>query len=178
MPTTLDGYRMVYRAHIHDPDIQDARAYFPFVCIGDNHEFSWQGWQSFIKYRRPARAGAGAARRGQPGVVGIHPRRGSARRPAPGLDAFDGPTVENVADHPLDADGLGDEPNNRAALASMTAYRAMRYGRHVELILTDFHSYTMEIPPSRDEADAFTCKDFPNLFPAGGAGDPRRRAHL
>ena len=32
------------------PDIQDARACFPFVCIGDNHEFSWQGWQSFIKY--------------------------------------------------------------------------------------------------------------------------------
>src|SRR5579875_2795195 len=50
VPTTLDGYRMVYRAHIADPDIQDARAWFPFVCIGDNHEFSWQGWQSTIKY--------------------------------------------------------------------------------------------------------------------------------
>jgi alkaline phosphatase D len=50
VPTTLDGYRMVYRAHIKDPDIQDARAWFPFVCIGDNHEFSWQGWQSTIKY--------------------------------------------------------------------------------------------------------------------------------
>ena len=43
VPTTLDGYRMVYRAHIRDPDIQDARAYFPFVCIGDNHEFSVAG---------------------------------------------------------------------------------------------------------------------------------------
>src|ERR1700754_956640 len=50
VPTTLDGYRMVYRAHLADPDIQDARAEFPFVCIGDNHEFSWQGWQSFIEY--------------------------------------------------------------------------------------------------------------------------------
>ncbi len=50
VPTTLAGYRMVYQAHIRDPDIQDARAHFPFVCIGDNHEFSWQGWQSFIQY--------------------------------------------------------------------------------------------------------------------------------
>ena len=49
-PTNLAGYRHVYRAHINDPDIQDARAWFPFVCIGDNHEFSWLGWQSFIRY--------------------------------------------------------------------------------------------------------------------------------
>lgn len=50
VPTDLPGYRHVYRAHIDDPDIQNARAHFPFVCMGDNHEFSWQGWQSFIKY--------------------------------------------------------------------------------------------------------------------------------
>ena len=54
VPTTLAGYRMVYRAHIADPDIQDARARWPFVCIGDNHEFSWQGWQSFIQYEGKA----------------------------------------------------------------------------------------------------------------------------
>ena len=41
VPTNLAGYRHVYRAHTDDPDIQDARAHFPFVCIGDNHEFSW-----------------------------------------------------------------------------------------------------------------------------------------
>ena len=47
----------------------------------------------------------------------------------------------------------------------MTGYRAMRYGRHVELILTDFHSYTMEDPTSRNEADAFSLKEFPEFFP-------------
>ncbi len=46
VPTNLAGYP----AHIDDPDIRDARAHFPFVCIGDNHEYSWQGWQSFVKY--------------------------------------------------------------------------------------------------------------------------------
>jgi alkaline phosphatase D len=49
VPTTLEGYRFVYRAHLHDPDLQDARAYFPFVPVWDNHEFSWQGWQSSVK---------------------------------------------------------------------------------------------------------------------------------
>jgi alkaline phosphatase D len=46
VPTTLEGYRTVYRAYLHDPDLQDARARWPFVNMWDNHEFSWLGWQS------------------------------------------------------------------------------------------------------------------------------------
>ena len=46
MPTTLADYRALYHAYLTDPDLQDARARFPFVPIWDNHEFSWQGWQS------------------------------------------------------------------------------------------------------------------------------------
>ncbi|MGH8495291.1 MAG: alkaline phosphatase D family protein, partial [Gammaproteobacteria bacterium] len=47
VPATLDDYRAVYRAYLHDPDLQDARARWPFVSMQDNHEFSWLGWQSF-----------------------------------------------------------------------------------------------------------------------------------
>jgi alkaline phosphatase D len=164
VPTTVDGYRMVYRSTVQDPDVQDARAYFPFVCIGDNHEFSWQGWQSTIKYdgkSEPAQALRVAANQAWWEYIPSRVRKASGS----GLDKFDGPRVENAAITLLDADGLGDEPNNRAALASMTAYRAMRFGRHVELILTDFHSYAMEDPTSRNEADAFNLKAFPELFP-------------
>ena len=46
LPTTLADYRTVYRAYLTDPDLQDARARWPFVPVWDNHEFSWQGWQS------------------------------------------------------------------------------------------------------------------------------------
>ena len=35
--------------YLADPDLQDARARWPFVAIWDNHEFSWQGWQSILK---------------------------------------------------------------------------------------------------------------------------------
>jgi alkaline phosphatase D len=164
VPTTLDGYRMVYRAHIDDPDIQDARAWFPFVCIGDNHEFSWQGWQSFIRYdgkTEPAQPLRVAANQAWWEYIPSRVKKSSG----PGLERFDGPKVATAPIPKLDADGLGDEPNNRAALASMTGYRAMRYGRHVELILTDFHSYAMQDPTTRSEADAFDLKAFPELLP-------------
>ena len=48
-PLTVEGYRAVYKGYLADPDLQDARARWPFVNIWDNHEFSWQGWQSIVK---------------------------------------------------------------------------------------------------------------------------------
>jgi alkaline phosphatase D len=164
VPTTLDGYRMIYRANVHDPDIQDARAYFPFVCIGDNHEFSWQGWQSFIKYdgkAEPAQALRVAANQAWWEYIPSRVRKVSG----PSLEQFSPPAVVNAPINKFDAAGLGDEPNNLAAIGSMTGYRSMRFGRHVDLIITDHHSYTMEDPTSRPEAAAFDLPDFPNLFP-------------
>jgi alkaline phosphatase D len=164
VPTTLAGYRMIYRAHIADPDIQDARAYLPFVCIGDNHEFSWLGWQSFIKYDGKTESAQVLRVAANQAWWEYIPSRVS-KASGPRLDKFDPPRVENAAITRLDKDGLGDEPNNLAALGSMTGYRAMRFGRNVELILTDFHSYTMEDPTTKNEADAFNLKAFPELFP-------------
>jgi alkaline phosphatase D len=164
VPTTLDGYRMVYRAHIRDPDIQEARAHFPFVCIGDNHEFSWQGWQSFIKYDgkvEPAQALRVAANQAWWEYI---PSR-VAKVSGPDLESFGAPPVQNSPIERFDADGLGDEPNNHAAIGSMTGYRAFHYGRHVELIITDMHSFTMDDPSGRPGAEAFMSSDFPDLFP-------------
>ena len=164
VPTTLEGYRIVYRGHLADPDIQDARAWWPFVCIGDNHEFSWQGWQSSIKYdgksepAQPLRVAANQA------WWEFIPSR-VAKASGPGLERFEPPAVKVAPIERLDADGLGDEPNNRAAIASMTAYRTMRFGAHVELILTDMHSFTMEDPLSRSETDPLGVDDFPFFFP-------------
>ena len=164
VPTDVAGYRAVYQAHIRDPDIQDARAHFPFVCIGDNHEFSWKGWQSTIKYDgepEPAQELRVAANQAWWEYIPSRVRKASG----PGLASFDGPKVETVPITRFDADGLGDEPNNRAAIGSMTAYRALRYGRNVELIITDLHSFTMEDPTSRPEIGPLDPADFPNFFP-------------
>ena len=53
VPTTTADYRSIHRAYLHDPDIQDARAWLPFVAMWDNHDFSWQGWQGIEKFLGP-----------------------------------------------------------------------------------------------------------------------------
>jgi alkaline phosphatase D len=165
VPTTLEGYRHVYRAHIDDPDIQDARAHFPFVCIGDNHEFSWQGWQSFITYPgvdvEPAQPLRVAANRAWWEYI---PSR-VAKASGPGLETFDPPAVVKAPIEKFDEYGFGDEPNNRTAVGSMTAYRALRYGKNVEVILTDHHSYKMAEPTNRPGAEGLDSGDMPFMLP-------------
>jgi len=161
VPTNLAGYRHVYQAHINDPDIQDARAHFPFVCMGDNHEFSWLGWQSFIQYPggklEPAQPLRVAANQAWWEYIPSRVRKASGA----GLEQFAPPAVEKAPIETFDADGFGTEPNNRTAVGSMTAYRAMRYGKHVDLILTDFHSYKAPDPTDRPEAQALDSGDYP-----------------
>jgi alkaline phosphatase D len=163
VPTNLAGYRHVYRAHIDDPDIQDARAHFPFVCIGDNHEFSWQGWQSFIRYpgspAEPAQPLRVAANQAWWEYIPSRVRKASG----PGLEQFDAPAVAKAPIQTFDDQGFGTEPNNRTAVGSMTAYRAMRYGRNVEIILTDHHSYKAADPTDRPEAAALDSGQYPVL---------------
>ncbi|MBO9669868.1 MAG: alkaline phosphatase D family protein [Sphingobium sp.] len=162
VPTNLAGYRHVYRAHIDDPDIQDARAHFPFVCIGDNHEFSWQGWQSFIKYGgkiEPAQPLRVAANQAWWEYIPSRVRKASGA----GLDQFVPPTVQKAPIETFDDHGFATEPNSRTAIGSMTTYRAMRYGKHVDLILTDHHSYKMADPTDRPEASALDSGAFPVL---------------
>jgi alkaline phosphatase D len=160
VPTNLAGYRHVYRAHIDDPDIQDARAYLPFVCMGDNHEFSWQGWQSFIKYGatiEPAQPLRVAANQAWWEYIPSRVRKASGAA----LEQFSPPAVEKAAIDTFDDDGFGTETNNRIAVGSMTAYRALRYGKHVDLILTDLHSYKAADPTDRPEAAALDSGDYP-----------------
>ncbi|WP_257214956.1 alkaline phosphatase [Sphingomonas sp. R-74633] len=162
VPTNLAGYRHVYRAHIDDPDIQDARAHFPFVCIGDNHEFSWQGWQSFIKYGskvEPAQQLRVAANQAWWEYIPSRVRKASGA----GLDQFAPPAVTNAPIETFDDHGFGTEANNRVAVGSMTAYRALRYGKHVDLILTDLHSYKAADPTDRPEAAALDSGEYPVL---------------
>jgi alkaline phosphatase D len=164
VPTTVDDYRALYRAYLADPDIQDARARFPFVPIWDNHEFSHVGWQSFIQFdgvTRPAQTRKVAANQAwfeyQPARV----RQPEGIR----YDRFGAPVVVDAPIERFDADGLGDEPNNLAALSSLTAYRALRWGKNVDLLITDLHSYRSEEPTGRQEAEPLASPDFPNLFP-------------
>ena len=189
-PTTVEDYRAAYHTYLHDPDLQDARARWPFVCIWDNGEFSWEGWQSIqiltaSSGPRPAQTRKVAANQAwfeyQPARI--------KKSGGVGWDKFDPPAVIDAAINKFDDHGLGQEPNNLAALGSLTGYRALRWGKHVELLITDQRSYCSEPHLSRPEAQALKDADFPRMMPqealeildAGRAyagGKPPQTIHL
>lgn len=164
IPTVLADYRAIYRGYLHDPDLQDARARWPFVCMWDNHEFSWLGWQSlqiFQGVTRPAQTRKVAANQA---FFEYQPAR-LFKPSGPSLNQFDPPQVTDAPVTRFDQHGLGQEPNNLAAIGSLRGYRALRWGRNVELIITDQRSYRSQEPSGRKEAEAFSSDDFPGLMP-------------
>lgn len=164
LPLTVEGYRAVYRGYLRDPDLQDARARWPFVAIWDNHEFSWQGWQSVVKagaFERPGQTVKVAANQAWFEYL---PAR-VARPHSTSMETFDPPAVKDVKIERFDADGLGDEPNNRTAIDSLKAYRALRYGRHLDLIITDQHSYRSPDPTGDPAIEALGSAEFLGMFP-------------
>jgi alkaline phosphatase D len=97
IPLTLDGYRAIYKGYLADPDLQDARARWPFVCIWDNHEFSWQGWQSIVKAGRFERPGQSIKIAANQAWFEYLPARVTA--PSGSLERFDPPAVQGCSDH-------------------------------------------------------------------------------
>ena len=73
--------------------------------------------------------------------------------PGSKLDAFPAPKVQDMPLKATDFDdtGLNTEPNNLAAIDSLIIYRALRWGRHIDLLLTDNRSYRSRDPGNHDE---------------------------
>jgi alkaline phosphatase D len=164
VPITLDDYRTLYRGYLQDPDLQDARAHFPFVCVWDNHEFSWRGFQSFAK---TVAAGQPAQTRkvvANQAWFEFQPAR--IRKPGGGeLERFVAPKVVDAPVARFDEQGLGQEPNNLAAIDSLHIYRRLRFGRNLDLVLTDQRSFQTENSLDTPAADPFGSEDYPNLVP-------------
>ena len=168
IPTTVDDYRAVYRAYLHDPDLQDARARWPFVNMWDNHEFSWLGWQSlqiFEGVNRPAQTRKVAANQA---FFEYQPAR-LFKPSGPSLERFDPPQVVDAPIAHFDEHGLGQEPNNLAAIDSLKGYRDAALGpqrgthhhRPAQLSLRRTHRSS--------RSRSLLQRDFPGLMPQGGA---------
>ena len=160
VPLTVEGYRAIYKGYLHDPDLQDARARWPFVCIWDNHEFSWQGRQSIVQAGGPPRPGQTVKVAANQAWFEYIPAR--VKAPSGTLAEFGPPAVQNVEIKQWDKDDLGLEPNNLAAIRSLIAYRTLHYGRHLDLIITDQYSFK--------GADASDHEDVGKIFDPAFAG--------
>jgi len=164
IPVTVGDYRAVYRGYLHDPEIQDARARWPFICIWDNHEYSYLGYQGVQVWGgkvRPAQTRKVAANQAwwefQPARV---------KKPSgPSLETFDPPHVTDTPVTEFDAQGLGQERNNLAAIASLQLYRATKWGANVDLFLTDQRSYRSPDATDVPEGDQFFDAHFPYFVP-------------
>jgi len=167
IPLTVEGYRAVYKGYLADPDLQDARARWPFVAIWDNHEFSWQGWQSIVKggpYEQPGQTVKVAANQAWFEYL---PAR--VAPPSGVLEHFGPPAVKNVSiKDSFDDNGLSTEPNNLIAINSLRGYRTLRYGKNLDLIITDQHSYRSADPFSDPSLGKLGGDEFIGMFPESG----------
>ncbi len=80
IPLTVDGYRAIYKGYLADPDLQDARARWPFVCHLGQPRILVAGLAKHrqggeVRAARPEREG-----RGESGLVRISPRTCRSRR--------------------------------------------------------------------------------------------------
>ncbi len=161
LPVTLEDYRTLYRAYLEDPDLQDARARWPFVCVWDNHEFAWAGFQSWYvaggAYNAPAQNQKVFANQAWFEFI---PAR--VQQPGnPKLEKFQAPAVVDAPMEEFNDDGLSEEPNNLLAINSLKIQRTMRFGKNVDLLLTDNWSFR-----SPDfSTDDFSAEGFSRVSP-------------
>lgn len=139
---TLADYRHLYRRYLTDPDLMAARARWPFVCIWDDHEFSDDCWQSEANYddeganastNEPSQQRKVAANQAWSEYIPVDYQADETGSPHH-AHAFRFADVANVPN---------DKPNddNSAAIESLVIYRRLRFGKILDLVLTDNRSW-------------------------------------
>ena len=138
-------YRRVYRGYLQDPDLQEARALYPFVVVWDDHEFTNDGWQSGNVRGAPNQPRRLAATRAffefvpqildeSLSIEGMENMAHDYREPGQ-------PVNRTRRFDQVDDNFLFTDPDNLAALNAMTIYRTISWGSLVDLIIPDLRSY-------------------------------------
>ncbi len=124
--STLADYRGLYKQYRADKDLQAAHAKYPFITIWDDHEFGNDCWQDHS--------------------TDFNELQGDEKNPERRHAASQAWFEFQPADVSFAASE--DPPND------LKIYRKLRYGKHVEIILTDQRSYRDDhvIPEGADPA--------------------------
>lgn len=145
---TLDDYRHLYKTFMADPNFQAARASWPFVHTWDDHEFTNDSWQSMANYIDGTTVDEGSQLRklnaSRAWFEYVPSQLTGATGPSgvtQGAKDFTPTTVTDAQFTVPNTDNFVAEPNNVAAVGAMTIYRSLRWGKHVELVITDERSY-------------------------------------
>jgi alkaline phosphatase D len=152
---TVADYRHLYKTFLTDPDLQDARARWPFINSWDDHEFTNDCWQTQSNYTdenstdepsQKRRVAASQAWFEYIPCVLTGSQGGDVENEARDFKAV---TVE---DAPYTDVVEVDEPNNQKAIHAVTLYRNLHWGKHVDLIVTDGRSYRSDHPLAEESS--------------------------
>jgi len=138
---TIDDFRLIYRTYLHDANLQDARARWPFICTWDDHEFSDNAWQGHTSFGPRQTGRLAASQSWFEYIPATLSRARAAAGVAPEARDFSSTTVK---DAPFGAPGqptADEDPENRKAIGSMAIHRALSFGKHAEIVVTDTRSY-------------------------------------
>ena len=127
---SLEDYRHLYRTYLSDPHLQAARARWPFVCTWDDHEFSNNGYQSYSTYNGENRPEPQRKLNANQAWFEFIPMvLSDAGRGGPAHDFVGGKL------------GADEAENNNTAVDSLCIYRRLRWGRLLDIVITDNRSY-------------------------------------
>ena len=127
---SLEDYRHLYRTYLSDPHLQAARARWPFVCTWDDHEFSNNGYQSYSTYNGENRPEPQRKLNANQAWFEFIPMvLSDAGRGGPAHDFVGGKL------------GADEAENNNTAVDSLCIYRRLRWGRLLDVVITDNRSY-------------------------------------
>src|SRR4051812_48204799 len=87
-----------------------------------------------------------------------------ARPSSTSLEEFNPPKVADTPVKVFDEHGLGQEPNNLTAINSLKGYRSLRWGRNLDLVITDERSFRSEDPTGDPSLEALNNIDFGQFF--------------
>ena len=157
---TLDDYRHLYKHYLLDPDLQAARARWPFICIWDDHEFSDDCWQTEANYND---SGEGSSTDEPSQRRKVSANQAWFEYTPVNLSQLEGvdsglqlakefvfADVSESTNLSINEENFVDNADNVAAINSMAIYRSFRFGQWMELVLTDNRSYRSDHPIPED----------------------------
>ena len=106
---SLADYRHLYKTHLADQHLQDARARWPFICTWDDHEFSNDGFREFSTYTPIPKPELQRRRNAHKAWYEFMPARVPARE-------------------------------------DLRIYRQVRWGKQVDLLISDLRTYRSNPP--------------------------------
>lgn len=126
---SLADYRHLYKTYLRDPHLQEARARWPFISIWDDHEFSNDNFQSYTNYG------------GEPQLTAqrkLDSNQAWFEFVPAVLDELKGHSSHNFKSAKLTGNEQADNASGRD---SLSIYRAFKWGKHLDIVLTDTRSY-------------------------------------